>query len=45
MSWQIKKAVAPEPELQTLLAAHHELGERILDIQDEAIDRDLDARQ
>ena len=42
---QIKKTVAPEPELQTLLAAHHELGERIVDIQDEAIDRDLDARQ
>ena len=42
---QIKKTVAPEPELQTLLAAHHQLGERILDIQNEAIDRDLDARQ
>jgi hypothetical protein len=42
---QIKKTVAPEPELQTLLAAHHQLGERILDIQNEAIDRELDARQ
>jgi hypothetical protein len=28
----IKKTVATEPELQTLLAAHHELGERILEV-------------
>jgi hypothetical protein len=35
-----EKSFHPEPGLQTLLAACQELGERILDIQDEAVSRD-----
>lgn len=34
---QWKKAAAPAQGLQALLAAHHELGERIMDIRDGAV--------
>jgi hypothetical protein len=35
------KASAPSARLQTLLAAHHELGERGLDVEYEAIERQM----
>ena len=38
---QWSKAASPEPGIQTLLAAHHELSERIQDIQDEALAREM----
>jgi hypothetical protein len=38
---QAKKAIAPDPSLQTLLAEHHRLGEDIMDIRDAAVARDL----
>jgi hypothetical protein len=38
---QWDKAHAREPGLEQLLAEHHRLGELILDIQDEATERDI----
>jgi hypothetical protein len=38
---QLDKAAAPEPGVQQLLAEHHRLGELILDIQDEATERNI----
>jgi HPt (histidine-containing phosphotransfer) domain-containing protein len=35
------QSIRPEPALQTLLAEHHELCERILDIQDDADAREF----
>jgi hypothetical protein len=37
---QWEKASRPAPGIQQLLAEHHELSERILDIQDEALGRE-----
>lgn len=34
------KAFVPDPNLQALLAAHHELGEEIMNIRDDAIARE-----
>jgi hypothetical protein len=38
---QWEKASRPDPGIQQLLAEHHELSERILNIQDEALGREL----
>jgi FKBP-type peptidyl-prolyl cis-trans isomerase (trigger factor) len=38
---ELDKFDVPAHGLQTLLAEHHELGERIMDIQDTAIQREL----